>query len=90
MDGQGGKTRQGKLPDMKAGAYIWNAFHRLGMASAAFSIQPIPWAEIDAYARNSDGWIEPWEVGLIHDMSVAYVEGYRSGKDPLAIPPWEE
>lgn len=89
MDGQGGQTRKGKLPELKAGVYIWNAFQRLGNASVTFSVQPLAWAEIDAYSRNSDGWIGSWEVGVIHDMSVAYVDGYRSGKDPLAIPPWE-
>lgn len=89
MDGQGGKTRRIILPEIDVGGYIWDAFERLGIANVGMSMQPLAWAEIDAYARHSDGWIGSWEVNVIHDMSAAYVSAYIAGKDPLAIPPWE-
>lgn len=91
MDGQNGaKRRPRPLPELVAGEYIWVAWQRLGMAQSGFGIMPLAWAEIDAYARNSQGWIGTWEVGLIHDMSVAYLAGYEAGKDPLGISPWED
>lgn len=50
---------------------------------------PILWQEVAAYATVMTELSEPWEFRAVIDMSRAYVEEKRAGKDPFRIAPVE-
>ena len=83
-------NREGRstaLPTLQAGGYLLEAFTAMGMVCQGPSV--LTWAEIDAFARLTGAIAEPWEAGLLRQMSVEYLAGFREGDDPLSIPPAE-
>lgn len=66
--------------------YMMDALQRLG----PFRELPMggeratDWPEIAAFAQVTDMVSEPWEMGLLFDMSAAYLGGLRRGRDPLS------
>lgn len=86
------RASQNSLPPMpviKAGQYLVEAFNELGRVSSGFSMIPLTWAEIDAYARLTGEITERFEARALRRMSVAYIEGYRLSEDEFSIPPWQ-
>jgi len=76
---------------MDAGSYLFEAFCELGMVQSGLSgLLPLSWTEIDAFARLTKAFAEPWEARLIRRLSNAYLEGHRLGADPVGIPPWTD
>jgi hypothetical protein len=52
------------LPDELA--YLWHAFCRLSARRrSGFSIEPIGWADLDAFVRLTGVRLAPWELQLI-------------------------
>lgn len=47
--------------------YLWRTFIRLSSrrGSNGFGINPISWSEIDAFVRNSQLTLAPWEIEII-------------------------
>lgn len=76
------------MPMVDAGGYLVRAFQEIGRLSIGFSLAPLTWAEIDAYARLTGEIKEPFEAKIIRRMSEAYLEGFRAGEDEFSIPPW--
>lgn len=50
-------------------------------------IHPLSWAEIDAFSRISGHNLEPWEARQLRVCSVAYVQGYHLGQQPMKVSP---
>lgn len=46
------------------------------------------WPEIDPFGRAMGG-LEPWELELLRDMSVAYADEMIKAENPLSKPPTE-
>jgi hypothetical protein len=77
------------MPEVTAGQYLVEAFNELGRVSAGFSMIPLTWGEIDAYARLTGEISERFEARALRRMSAAYIEGYRLSEDEFSIPPWQ-
>ncbi len=50
--------------------YLWNTFNRLSSrrSSNGFGVNPISWADIDAFVRHSKFALAPWEIETIEDL----------------------
>lgn len=51
-------------------------------------LEPLSWADVDAYSRATGELTEPWERKALHRLSEIYVAEVRS-KDGFRIPPVE-
>ncbi|GAB5431293.1 MAG: hypothetical protein EpisKO_06630 [Epibacterium sp.] len=79
------------LPDIEGVEYLldimapealgWCSFDGMGGAQAH------SWLEIQSLSQMADLQLEPWEAKAIRSMSVAYVQGYTSGRDPMTVSP---
>lgn len=69
--------------------YLVGAFRDLGMIVhlGMGGMAPLPFHEIDAYARRAGG-LDDGDVMILRAMSVSFIDGYNAGKNALAIPPW--
>lgn len=78
------------LPPIEAGRYLVEAFRDLGrFSSTGFGPAVLTWAEIDAFARQTNAITDPWEARSLREMSAAFIEGLEIGKNPLGRAPWE-
>lgn len=50
--------------------HVWTAFNRLSnrRGSNGFGINPISWADIDAFVRHSQMPLAPWEIRIIEEL----------------------
>ena len=49
--------------------------------------EPVSWQEITAFSTSAGLDLEPWEARSLRSMSVAFVEGFFSGTQPLQVSP---
>jgi hypothetical protein len=71
-------------PDLPADmVYLWNAFCRLSArrGSNGFSVNPITWPDIDAFARHSKINLAPWEIRILEDLDDLYRSAQAKPKD---------
>lgn len=56
-------------------AYLWGCWNELheGRSSGGMSLNPISWADIEAYSRVLDERLEPWEARAIRAVDNAYM-----------------
>lgn len=65
------------LPELpEHAAHVWRWFHDLhhSRTSNGFGPNPIPYAEIDAWARLTGTHPKPWEVNALKRMDLIYLE----------------
>lgn len=62
--------------------YLWSVFARLHArrGSNGFGLNPIGWAEIDAYQRLAQSRLAPWEVRIIEDLDDLFLQSQRKAK----------
>ncbi|KIC22511.1 hypothetical protein [Leisingera sp. ANG-Vp] len=69
---------------------IWRAFLEVGPSMlGAMDEVPLPWSEVDAYARRSPEIIHAWEVQALVKMSREYLSERRKGAEALTMAPME-
>lgn len=77
-------------PDFGPGKYLHEAMMALGptRAQPMGGYRAADWPEIVAYSQAC-GPFERWELELLRDMCVAFVDGLRIGANPMGKPPIE-
>lgn len=69
---------------------IWQAFLGVGPSMpGAMAEAPLPWAEVDAFARNSPELSEAWEAEILVRMSQKYLSEKAKGAEALTMEPME-
>lgn len=78
------------MPEIEAGEYLLEALFEAGpVKSNGFGPAALTVTDAAEYGRVMGTLVEPWEFRLLHLMSAAFLDGYRSGADPLAIQPMD-
>lgn len=83
------EKRSTALPDLGPFSYLIKALLECGITQPMHGGGeiPLPWAEISAYSWSTGKLAEPWERIVVRKASVAYLEGKRDGRSPLAVSP---
>ena len=79
--------REPPLPPLDGGEYLITDFHDAGMVShTAEGPIPLTWAELRGFAGWAD--LTQDEASILRQMSLAYLDGQRIGREPLGRAPW--
>jgi hypothetical protein len=64
-------------------AYLADALRDVGYCWYSGGYQnPLGWAELESWQRQTGNILTPWEVETLHAMSRAYVRGMNAKNDP--------
>lgn len=62
--------------------YLVLFFYELGICEQGINgITPLSWTEIESWKNSTRRDLSPWEIGVLRDMSRAYVNEYHAGTD---------
>ena len=79
------------LPDIEGVEYLVEIMAPEGLGWCSFDgmggAQAHSWQEIQSLSQMADLQLEPWEAKAVRSMSVAYVQGLASGRDPMTVSP---
>jgi hypothetical protein len=81
---------KGKLPALPlviSGHHLVGYLYEFGPTIAG---QPVPFQEIDSWARTTRRRIDGWEAATLRQMSVAYAVQAQRSRDPDCPSPLEE
>lgn len=80
----------GGWPDIAGVDYVLDLLSEAGtVKDAGQAVAALGLTDIAAFAATIQP-LTPWEAHTIRALSVAYLDGYNSGKDPLSAPPWSD
>lgn len=83
------KGGQPALPPVVVGADVLGMFLDVGPAASGVSgAVPISYTEIEAWARVTGIYLQPWQGKLLRDLSRTYVRSLTKGEDPQSAPPY--
>jgi hypothetical protein len=62
--------------------YLWSTFARLNgrRGGNGFGLNPIGWAEIDAYQRLTQSRLAPWEIQIVEELDDLYLQAQRKAR----------
>ncbi|PHS13468.1 MAG: hypothetical protein COA78_06945 [Blastopirellula sp.] len=63
--------------------YLWEA------GPSDFQIEPLTFAEINAWSAGTKTNLTAWEFVTLRKMSEAYCSWYHQGKEPACNTPWK-
>ena len=78
-------------PDYGHGLYLVEALQAMGKtrAQSMGGVRAVDWPEITAF-NAACGPYERWEMQMLREMSLAFVEGLSLGENPMARPPIDQ
>lgn len=75
------------MPEVSFGRYLIGYMQELGWAKAE---EPIPWSEIESWARLTKKVLSAWEGEVLGYMSACYHSQYVKSSDPNCPDPRDE
>lgn len=77
------------MPPDQHGDYLLQWWCDMGMVASG-GMGPAPLRDIDIAAWRANVCIDltPWEVGIVKELSRAYLHEHAAAQDPLAPPPY--
>jgi len=78
-----------KMPPVESCGYILDWWHELGLSTSGVNgPEPLPFTELESWARVSGVELEPWEMGMVSKLSQQFCRQFHLSKEKNCESPY--